>query len=254
MGGKRSSRLAVVVSFTVLLAAVPADPSVRRLADPDGFVSITGRVQLAGGQVRFMGAVPAGEPIDMSADPYCREQHSSPVMDRPFRVDPSGGLGGVLVRVTNAPAGGRGSATEDALLDQRGCLYAPGVVAVQVGQTLVIRNSDATLHNVRVEPKVDRGFNLGQPLAGIQSKRSFESPEVGIPVHCDIHGWMTASIHVLNHEFFAVSSEDGSFEIPPLPPGDYEIEAWHPALGTSTQRVSVSGTTPPINFEYSPPS
>lgn len=252
MVGRHSSRPVMALSFGVLLAIGPPSQSLRRPSDSGGLVSIAGRVQLERGRVRFMGAAPAGDPIDMSADPYCREQHGSAVMDRPIRVGPAGGLGGVLVRVTNPP-GSSTSAGEDALLDQMGCLYAPQVIALQVGQTLVIRNSDATLHNVRVEPTVNRGFNLGQPLAGIQSRRSFDAPEVGIPVRCDIHGWMTASIHVLDHEFFAVSGEDGSFEVPPLPPGDYEVEAWHPALGTSTRRVSVSGTTSAIDFEYPPP-
>ncbi|WP_420637089.1 carboxypeptidase regulatory-like domain-containing protein [Candidatus Palauibacter sp.] len=213
---------------------------------------ITGRILLAEGQVRFTGEPPAGAAIDMSADAYCREQYDEAVMDRPVRVGSGGGLADVLVRVVNAPASGAAPEAE-ALLDQTGCLYTPGSVAVRVGQPLVIRNSDATLHNVRVVPASNAGFNLGQPLRGIQSTRSFETPEIGIPVRCDIHGWMTASIHVLEHEFFDITGEDGAFTLPMLPAGDYEIEAWHPTLGTVSGRVSVTADgAAPLTLDFSP--
>ncbi|WP_419857936.1 TonB-dependent receptor [Candidatus Palauibacter irciniicola] len=213
--------------------------------------AVTGRIVVAGGQVRFAGDPPAGAEIDMSADAYCRDQHDETLMDRPVRVDPDGGLADVLVRIVNAPAAGTAPDAE-ALLDQEGCLYTPRAVAVRVGQPLVIRNSDATLHNVRVVPASNPGFNLGQPLRGIQSTRSFETPEVGIQVRCDIHGWMTASIHVLEHEFFDITGEDGTFTLPTLPPGDYDVEAWHPTLGTVSERVSVTaGETPSLTLEFS---
>ena len=254
MGGKRASTLVIPLSFALLLAAGASDSPSRRPSDSGGLIALSGRVVLVDGQVRFVGEAPMGEAIDMAADRYCREQHSSPVMDRPIRVGPANGLSDVLVRVRNAPTGGSTSSAHEALLDQAGCVYAPAVVAVRVGQTLIIRNSDATLHNVRVEPEVNRGFNVGQPIQGIESKRSFQSSEVGIPVRCDIHGWMNATIHVLDHDFFALSAEDGSFTLPPLPAGDYEIEAWHPALGTSIQHVSVSaGASPDLSFEFSAP-
>ncbi len=211
---------------------------------------ITGRILLAEGQVRFSGEPPAGAEIDMSADAYCRDQYDEVVMDRPVRVGSGGGLADVLVRVVNAPASGTAPEAE-ALLDQAGCVYTPGSVAVRVGQPLVIRNSDATLHNVRVVPASNDGFNLGQPMAGIQSTRSFETPEIGIPVRCDIHGWMMASIHVLEHEYFEITGEDGTFMLPALPAGDYEIEAWHPTLGIVSGRVTVTaGGAPPLTLEF----
>lgn len=213
--------------------------------------SIRGRVTLSAGVVRFAGQPPALSTIDMSADPYCRDQHDTPVMQGPIRVGTGGGLRDVLVRVTNAPANTE-SPTEEALLDQEGCLYTPGVVVVRVDQPLTIRNSDATLHNVRVEGESNPGFNIGQPLRGVQSERTFEEQEVGVAVRCDIHGWMNAVIHVVETDFFDVSGEDGSFSLPPLPAGDYQIEAWHPTLGASTQSVTVvPGSDPQITFEFS---
>jgi len=54
-----------------------------------------------------------------------------------------------------------------------------------------------------------------------------------------VHGWMHASIGVVEHPFFATSGEDGSFTIKGLPAGKYELEAVHEKLGTKTVSVTV---------------
>lgn len=249
MAGRDGSAFPYALALVTLASAGALQLALTRSsAGPDA--GIHGRVVLTEGEVRYAGTPPVGETLDMSADPYCRERHASPVVDRPVRVGEDGGLADVLVFVRDAPRSD--AAPEDeVLLDQVDCLYTPGVVAVRTGQTLTIRNSDETLHNVRVTPEINRGFNLGQPIPGIESRRSFGRPETGIPVRCDIHGWMHATLHVLDHGFFAVTGPDGRFQLPELPAGDYEIEARHPTLGTSSQTVTVpAGQTPTVHFEF----
>jgi hypothetical protein len=250
MAGSRGFAVPVALAFAAAASALAFSVLAPDRSGKD-LVTLRGTVRLEGGTVTFSGTPPAPTTIDMSADGYCTEQNTSPVMDSPVQVGSSGGLGGVLVYVSNA-ASGSGPAATEVLLDQVKCIYAPGSVGVRTGATIVIRNSDQTLHNVRVSPTVNRGFNLGQPMRGIESKRSFDSPEIGIPVRCDIHGWMNATIHVLDHGFFAVTDADGNFELPQLPAGDWTVEAWHGTLGTSTQTVSASGgATASVNFEFS---
>lgn len=257
----RGSGSSTLVAVGIALALAGSGPWIGgswRGAEGDGAV-VSGRVALAadardaldaGGRVTFAGTPPKGEPIDMSADSYCLDQHDEPVIDRPVRVGAEGGVADVLVHVRNAPAGIE-SADTPAVLDQRGCLYTPAALAVRAGETFVIRNSDETLHNVHVTPRANRGFNIGQPLEGIESRRSFEEPEIGIPVRCDIHGWMHSTIHVLDHGFFAVTGPEGTFSLPDLPPGEYEIEAWHGTLGTASRTVRVAAGQPvEIAFEF----
>ena len=61
-----------------------------------------------------------------------------------------------------------------------------------------------------------------------------------IRVKCNIHSWMHAFIGVLDHPYYAVSGDTGSFTIPNLPPGDYTLEAWHEKLGTQDQKITLS--------------
>jgi hypothetical protein len=51
---------------------------------------------------------------------------------------------------------------------------------------------------------------------------------------------MAAWVGVVDHPYFAVTSESGAFELPNLPPGTYTIEAWHEKLGTKTAEVTIA--------------
>jgi plastocyanin len=130
-------------------------------------------------------------------------------------------------------------------------MYTPHVAAVQVGQEVVVRNSDGVLHKVNVRPTKNQGFNFGQPVQGMENKKTFTTAEVMIPVKCDVHPWMHGWIGVQDHPFAAVSDENGAFSLNNLPPGTYEIEAWHEKYGTSTQTVTVGAKeTKSITFTF----
>jgi hypothetical protein len=57
----------------------------------------------------------------------------------------------------------------------------------------------------------------------------------------------------LDHPFFGVTSEQGSFGIENLPAGDYVLEAWHEEFGTQTVDITiVDGETAEVSFDFSP--
>jgi len=52
-------------------------------------------------------------------------------------------------------------------------------------------------------------------------------PELSVVVKCDVHPWMLAWVHVVEHPFYQVTGKDGAYSLAGLPPGTYEIEARH---------------------------
>jgi hypothetical protein len=167
-------------------------------------------------------------------------------------VSNEGGLENVFVYVKD----GLGSKTfpvpqTPARLDQKGCRYVPHVFGMQAGQPMLISNSDPAVHNVDVLPRMNREINLIQPKGAKPSTKTFDKPEVMIPIRCDVHPWMTSWVGVLTHPFFTVSAADGTFAIKGLPPGTYTIEAWHEMLGTQTQKITIAankGATAAFTF------
>jgi plastocyanin len=203
------------------------------------------------GKVSFEGTVPPAEKIKLSADPKCVEMHKEGMEKQPIKVK-DGGLADVYVYVKSGlPPGNYPPPAEPAVIDQKGCNYTPHIVTMQVGQALKIKNDDDTLHNIHPRPTVNAEFNIGQPRKGMESTKTFDKKEVMFPVGCDVHPWMRAYISVLDNPFYAVTKEDGTFEIKGLPPGDYEIEAYHEKLKTQTQKVSVKAGEPAkVDFNF----
>jgi hypothetical protein len=206
------------------------------------------------GTISFTGTAPANPSIDMSEEAACRDKHQGGVTDPQYVVN-DGKLGNVFVYVKSGlPAGATfTSPSEPVVIDQNGCLYHPRVLGIMVGQPLEIRNSDPVLHNIKAVPAANRGFNISQPTEGMKTTRTFDTPEVMVPLECNVHGWMNAYVGVMSHPYFAVSSENGTYSITGLPAGTYEIEAWHEKLGTKTMTVTVpDGGGATADFSFAP--
>jgi len=192
------------------------------------------------GVVKFEGKAPEARVIRMSSDPLCMPE--GPTVSEVILVGPGNGLQNVFVYVKDG-LGDRTFAVPSTpvVLDQRGCKYVPHVFGVQVGQPVSIVNSDGTLHNVHAVPTVNAEFNFGQPAGVPEGRRIFDQPEVMVPFRCDVHGWMAAYAGVVPHPFFAVSAQNGRYEIKGLPAGTYTIEAWHERFGVQSRTVTVDG-------------
>src|SRR5689334_10247110 len=230
-----------------------AGASTAAVAQSGGAAGPTGTSAVSG-VIHFTGAAPSNPKIDMSQESACQGKYKTPPTD-PQYVVKDAKLGNVFVYVDSGlPNGAKYTASGPTQIDQDGCLYHPRVFGAVVGQDIVIKNDDNVLHNIKAVPKVNRGFNISQPSAGMTSKRSFSEPEVMVPLECNVHGWMHAYVGVLTHPFFATSGPDGSFSIKNLPAGTYTIEAWHEKLGTQTQTVTVgAGETKTADFTFSGP-
>jgi plastocyanin len=115
------------------------------------------------------------------------------------------------------------------VIDQKGCLYSPQIVAVQTGQKILVKNSDPVLHNVHTTPTAagNSEQNQAQMPASPDLSISFSAPENFLKFKCDVHPWMFAWVTVVDSPYFAVTGKDGKFTIKDVPPGKYTVTALH---------------------------
>lgn len=215
-----------------------------------GIPSSSGNVTLKG-VVKFEGRKPASSPIRMAADPSCAKQHAAPLLSQEVVTDASGGLQNAIVFVADG-LGGRtfDPPREPVVIDQKGCMYQPHVLAMQTNQPLVVVNDDNTTHNIHPLPANNREWNKAEP-PGAKTEETFAREEIAIPVKCNIHPWMRGYVAVFKHPYFVVTSKDGSFNLNNLPPGTYTIKVWHEKLGTSTQTITVGANeTKSVEFVF----
>ena len=248
---RRNFALALIAGFLVLTGGV-----LRVRAQRSGAATAVGTTSSSSaasvvGHVRFEGQRPEPTRITMSADPTCAKQHPGATTNDEFMIGGDGALGNVVVFVSDGVGGKTFDVpTEAAVVEQKGCMYKPHVLALQTNQKLKIVNSDNTLHNIHPIPANNREWNKAEP-AGSVLEETFAREEIAIPVKCNVHPWMRSYIAVFKHPFFAVTGKDGTFDLHNLPPGQYTLKAWHEKLGTTTQTVTIaSGETKKIDFVF----
>jgi hypothetical protein len=209
-----------------------APPANAKRVDAATAGTVTGRVVLDG-------PVPGNATIKLAGDPYCEREHPNGLAFEHFVVA-DGGLENVFVYVKDGLSGYYFEpATEVVKLDQVGCRYVPHVTGLRVKQPILISNSDDTLHTVHAVSTVNPAFNVSQAMRKITHTKTFNAAEVMVPFKCEVHSWMTAYVGVLDHPYFAVTHDGGTFELKGLPAGTYTVEAWHEKLGTQTQSVTL---------------
>lgn len=213
---------------------------------PKGTATITGKVSYEGKPI-------STAPIKMNAE--CQALHpDAPAKDESFVLNPNGTLRYAFVYVKEGVQGNYPPPSEPAEVDQHNCMYTPHVIGVQAGQPVDFKNSDDLLHNVHAVTKNNEAFNFAQVTKGAVDRRVFKNPEIMVQMKCDVHPWMSSYIGVVAHPFFAVTGEDGSFQIRNLPAGTYMLEVWHEKLGTQTQQVTIAeGETKEVNFVFKQP-
>jgi plastocyanin len=206
------------------------------------------------GTITFKGAAPAEKELTpIKDDPNCAAMYPSGLPKTKFYVvDANDDLADVIVTIKGvAGAASTGASAAPVVLDQKGCLYTPQILAVQTGQKIIVKNSDPCVHNIHTKPTANPESNQVQMPGGADLTYTFDKPEPFLKFQCDVHPWMFAWVTVVDHPYFAVSGADGKFTIKNVPAGKYTLEAAHRKLGAQTAEIEVKdgGATQDFSFE-----
>ena len=218
----------------IIAAAVVATAGVAQAAD------ITGKVTLKG--------TPPPEK-ELPLDANCGKLHIEKPKTKFFVAGAHGELADVFITIKGLNGKSAGASAPAAVIDQKGCEYAPYVSAVQTGQKITVKNSDTFLHNVHPMPAVppNKEQNKAQ-LPGTDLHFTFDTAETMLKFKCDVHPWMFAYVSVVDHPYFSVSAKDGTYKLANVPAGKYTIEATHRKGGVVTKEIEVKNDGVVLDF------
>jgi len=125
--------------------------------------------------------------------------------------------------------------------------FKPHVLAIAAGTYVDFPNDDPIFHNA-FSSYNGQLFDLGLYAPGSTKSVRF-SREGIVRVFCNIHSSMSAVIVVLPTPYFATTRRDGTFQIPNVPPGDYQLTVFHErateaTLNALSRRITVEQAAP----------
>jgi len=190
------------------------------------------------GTVKWSGPMPHLTPVVINKDSLICDPNSQKTRDlERLIVGPQAGVANTVVFLKDIS---RGKAMDlpqpRRFLDQRHCRYEPHILLVPANSDLQMKSSDATLHTVHMEGAAT--YNLPFPFVNQTVARKM--PSLGlVSLRCNGgHTWMNAEMFVVPHPYYAVTDESGKFELSDVPPGEYQVVAWHEGWNVMRQEAT----------------
>ena len=127
-------------------------------------------------------------------------------------------------------------ATTKSIVVQENAMFSPHVMPILQGTVVEWPNEDDIFHNVFSFSEA-KPFDLGLYKDEVKRVR-FDQPG-RVDVFCSIHKDMSCIILVMPNPWFALSDDEGRYEIRDVPAGTYKVKAWHERLPPQTVDVVV---------------
>ena len=118
-------------------------------------------------------------------------------------------------------------------IDQPRCAFVPHCLGMREGQVLVAKNSAPIAHNIRWvgNPIKNPGGSNIIPGNGSFKIEGLKADKLPLIIECNIHPWMKGRLGVFDHPYFAVTDDNGNFEIKLAPAGAYRLKVYHESIG-----------------------
>lgn len=132
---------------------------------------------------------------------------------------------------------GQRSEPQKIVMNQVQRRFDPEVVAVPAGSTVEFPNNDPIFHNVFSFSKAKQ-FDLGNYSRGKSRAVTFDQPGI-VLLHCHLHPNMSGAVLVTPNAHYTRPDNSGEFSLSGVPPGNYNLVAWHKSAGAFRRRIRV---------------
>jgi plastocyanin len=195
------------------------------------------------GQFVYDGTPPQPAPYNVTSEHnICSVNGQAPPQETLVVDESSKGIKNVAVYLRE-PSRVHDSAkakSDPLVFDQQHCVFLTHMLGATVGQTITIKNSDPTGHNTNI---VGTGFNPVIPQGGSSNYTVTKEQALPVTVKCSIHPWMIAHMLFRKNNYYAVTNDQGQFEIANVPAGEpLEFQIWHESGAAASN--GLVGATP----------
>ena len=189
--------------------------------------------------------------IDMCAE-IDTDDEMNRVLDD-FKVSADGGFKDVVITLKHVEAG-KPFNKEPIMITSENCKFLPDVSIIRQDEEFKVDNLDAVMHNSQVYQK-ERGkilLNIPIPAEEVSNgKIHFKKHYKIMQMICGMHEFMQSWGYRVQNPYYAKTPIDGNFKIKNIPPGEYEVTAWHYLMKRQTRKIKVAtGKTIDLNFEF----
>lgn len=248
---------AIAVSVMVACFSVPANAYEEISVADGGALS---------GAVTLVGEVPTPKGYNMTTLPdaiYCGRISDGRGwrLLQPFNVGTKGEFRQVVVLLEDIEKGKPFGEYKPPRIEAVDCRFMPFINVVRDLHDVVVVNMDPAFHDVQAYETSHLGprvlFNVPLPISKrypneIGLSDHFHKHYEGIPMvqtvkmtkgrqiftmQCGFHAYMESWALVVDHPYYAITDQEGKFEIGDVPPGTYKATIWHPYLREAYEQV-----------------
>jgi len=167
-------------------------------------------------------------------------------------VDEEGRIEGVVIVIEEVKAG-KPFSVSIPKVEAKDCQFHPFTTVVRNGHGVEVVNMDPVMHDIQAyETSTAQGtrvlFNSPLPfnerhdrgnlMAGHQHRPGksmvqqfhLSKGRKTFVMQCGFHAYMESWAIAVDNPYFALTSQEGMYEITGIPPGTYRVRAWHPSV------------------------
>ena len=212
------------------------------------------------GRVSLTGKVPSPRFFPLIASPnleYCNRISDGKghriLFD--FTVSESRGLKDTVVKLIGVPKGKPFLSKIQKMVMNR-CHTPKYVIGARNGETLLLENTDPIRHEIVAYEFTDGGVNQRshRPVdANTSQTRDIfvKSKTKNFLIKCNLHPFLQSRGIIVENPYYAITDEEGNFSIKDVPPGTYEVVAWHPFISNQIRAITIEPENQStLNFEF----
>ena len=172
-----------------------------------------------------------------------------------FTVSKNGGLQDTVIAIQGVKKG-KPFPRKMQTLHLNRCHANKYVIGIKNGEDILLENTDPIKHEIATYEIYgshrNQTSNKNVLPANSQIRSAFIKPEAPeFILKCNLHPFLQTRGYIVNNPYFVVSDIEGNFNIENIPPGTYEVTAWHPFVPIQKGTVTIeTGKTAQFDFTF----